>query len=348
MPQEISWRDVMGYSLLWSALGAVLVLLALFDLYATTLTVSGTGPMSKRLGRCVWNTFLAAHRRGAGHGVLTTAGPCAVLTLIVVWLVLCWLGWFLIFCGSEDMVVNATTTLSASPVERLYYAGYSLTTIGYGDFRASGPWSQLLSVVCGFNGLFLITLAITYSIPVVSSSVDKRRLSAVIGAIGRSSSEIVDKSFGSGDFQFLVNQLQQITGEVAAIAEKHLAYPVLLFFHAPARETALPVTLSRLDEALTIISIAFPDTPAQSQAQIKTSQEVIETFMKVLHGNFIPEVDEMPEVPDFMQIHVLKQSPLTRDEIQEHIASLERRRLLLSYVVADGWSWSDVHDAAKP
>lgn len=336
----------MGYSLLWPALGTAIVLFALIDFYATTVTVSGSGPMSKWLARRMWLGFLALHRHHKNHRLAAAAGPSIVLTLILAWFLLCWLGWFLIFCGSEGSVINAKTAVAASPVERFYFAGYTLTTIGYGDFRAPNAPGQIVAVLSGLNGLFLVTLAITYSIPVVSSSVDKRRLSTLIDAIGHSSADIVDRSFGNGDFQFLVSQLQYITGDVAEIAEKHLAYPVLLYFHAPDQKTALPVTLSRLDEALTIIDIAFPDIPAQTRAQIRTSQEVIETFLNILHARFLTELNETPQLPDFMQIDVLKQSPLTRDEIRNRIASLTRRRLLLSYVIADGWNWSDVHGAA--
>jgi hypothetical protein len=333
----------MGYSPWWSALGTLIVLFAIFDFYTTTVTVSGSGPMSKWLARRVWLGFLSFHRRNPNHRLLSAAGPCIVLILILSWFFFCWLGWFLIFCGSENSVINAKTTLNASVVDRIYYAGYTITTIGYGDFRAPNAPGQIVSVLSGLNGLFLVTLAITYSIPVVSSSVDKRRLAALIDSIGNSSKDIVDKSVGSGDFQFLVSQLQQLTGEVAAIAEKHLAYPVLLYFHSRNHDTALPLALSRLDDALTVITFAFPDTPQQTRAQIAMSQEVIRKFMGILHANFIAEAKEIPAAPDFMQIDALKQSPMTRDEIQEHIASLERRRQLLAYVEADGWSWTDVH-----
>ncbi|MCW8193872.1 two pore domain potassium channel family protein [Proteobacteria bacterium 005FR1] len=341
----------MGFSLWWSALGTLIVLFAIFDFYTTTVTVSGSGPMSKWLARRVWVGFLAIHRRKPNHRLLAAAGPCIVLVLILGWFFFCWLGWFLIFCGSESSVISAKTTLNASIVERIYFSGYTLMTIGYGDFRPPNTPGQIISVLCGLNGLFLVTLAITYSIPVVSSSVDKRRLSTLIHSIGHNSKEIVEKSIGSGDFQFLVSQLQQITSDVASISEKHLAYPILLYFHAPSRDAAMPLTLSRLDEALSLVAFAFPDTPQQTRSQIAMSQEVIANFLGILHANFISEADHIPAPPDFMQIDSLKQSPMTRDEIQEHLATLERRRQLLAFVEADGWRWTDVnetdHDESK-
>lgn len=334
----------MGYSPLWSVLGTMVVFFAILDFYTTTMTVSGTGPMSKWLARRVWLGFMAVHRRKPSHRFLAAAGPCIVLVLILSWFFLCWVGWFLIFCGSESSLINAKTTLSADLVDRIYYAGKTLTTVGYGDFRAPNELGQIVSVLCGLNGLFLVTLSITYSIPVVGSSVEKRRLSALIDSMGHSSGDIVDRSIGNGDFQFLVNQLQQLTVEVAAIAEKHLAYPVLLYFHAPSRDAALPLTLSRLDEALTVIAFAFPDTPQQTKAQIQMTQEVIKNFMGILHANFISAAKDAPQMPSYGEIQALKQSPMTRDEIQGHFASLERRRQLLAYVHADGWHWADVHE----
>jgi hypothetical protein len=335
---------MVGYSLFWPVLGTLVILFVMFDFYTTTVTVSGSGPLSKRISRAIWQGFIGVHRLKPNHQLLRSAGPCIVLLLILMWFFACWLGWFLIFCGSENSVISAKTSLPASVAERIYYAGYTLTTIGYGDFRTPNLPGQLVSIVSGLNGLFLVTLAITYSIPVVSSSVDKRRLSALIDAMGRSTPEIIDNSFGSGDFQFLVRQLQQLTPDISAIAEKHLAYPVLLYFHGPTHQTALPLTLSRLDEALTVITFAFPDAPRQSAAQIEMSQRIIETFMAILHGSFISAAKESPSIPDIASIDVLKQSPMTRDEIVEHITSLDRRRYLLAYVRADGWTWADVHE----
>lgn len=199
----------MWYSPGWAVIGTALVLFSIYDFYVTTVTVSGSGPLSKRLARGLWVLALWWHRRKPAHGLLAAGGPLIMLIMIATWFALCWLGWFLIFCGSETAVVAASTDVPANIVERAFYAGYTITTIGYGNFQAPNAVGQFGSILGGLNGLFLVTLAITYSIPVISASVEKRKLSAQIHSLGESTNALVETGRDDTSCSFLTSQLQQ-------------------------------------------------------------------------------------------------------------------------------------------
>lgn len=144
----------MTFSLVWPILGTLLVAFTVYDFYVTTVTLKGGGALSKWFSNMFWKGFLWLHRRSVGSRTLSSAGPVILLMTILMWFGLCWFGWFLIFCGTDTAVVNAQTLLPASGIERFYYAGFTLTTVGYGDFSTPNPTGQVASIIAGFNGLF--------------------------------------------------------------------------------------------------------------------------------------------------------------------------------------------------
>ena len=337
----------MWYSPIWAGAGILLVLFAIYDFYVTTVTVNGSGPLSQRLARGLWLFALSWHRRKSAHGLLRAAGPIILLTLIGVWFALGWLGWLLIFCGSETAVVNAQNGVPATLVERAFYAGYSLTTIGYGNFRAPNSAGQFGSILAGLNGLFLVTLAITYSLPVISAAVEKRMLAIQIYAVGKHTPAIVDLGEEDESFSFLTAQLEQITTSIAGLSQKHLAYPVLHYFHSDQSAAALPINLARLDDALTLILLTVPDLPATSRMQMQAAQQVINNLLETLHSDFIGSPEQTPRAPDCSQIKLLRRLAIAPRDAKHAVEANSHRPLLKAFVENDGWQWNDVHELPK-
>ena len=132
--------------------GILLITLANYDAIKTTLSASHSGPLTNRSISTVWTLLLALHQRHRCHRVLSAAGPWLTVGLMTVWLLLALVGWWLLFCSTEDAVVNATTKAPANDVERLYYAGYTLTTLGYGDFVPGSDTWRLAPPLAAANG----------------------------------------------------------------------------------------------------------------------------------------------------------------------------------------------------
>lgn len=333
----------MLYSQVWIWVGGALIIATTYDFYATTVTASGSGPISKRICRGLWRSFLVVHRRRRSHKLLKVGGPLMLLLLILTWFAMCWVGWLLVFSGSENAVINASTKQPATFWERVHYAGYTITTIGYGNFRAASPAAQVGSIIAGFNGLFLVTLAISYTIPVVSAAVEKRKLALVISAMGATANELMDNGQGSGDYGPLVSQTQQLNMLVAALTEKHYAYPVLHYFHAELYRNSLALNLARLSETLIIVLFAFPDLPGDSKSQLNTSKRLIDNFVGTLAGDFTGTAFVAPKPLDCAGLKALTRSNCSPMEVEKHLEAQPERQLLLAYVRNDGWDWSDVH-----
>lgn len=339
----------MPFSPLWILPGAMLIVVALYDFYTTTMTLQGGGPISRNLPHWLWVSCLRAQRVVGRGQLLSAAGPVIMLMMILVWFGLCWLGWWMIFCGNEALIVNAQTQAPADWVERLYYAGYTLTTVGYGDFMAATPAARIASIVAGFNGLFLVTMAITYSIPVLSATAERRQLSLLINMLGQSTEDMVNKNYGEGSFSFLAAQLQQLTGQIAGVSQQQLAYPVLHYFHDTRAANALPLNIARLREAVTVILFAFPHLPHATRAQLETTQRVIDHFLENVKPAFASKNRNgaVPVGPAYARIFVLKNSARKPGEIDAFVRAQLRRKLLLDYIESDGWSWDDVHCAER-
>lgn len=150
--------------------GILLITLADYDAIKTTLSASHSGPLTNRSISTVWTLLLALHQRHRCHRVLSAAGPWLTVGLMTVWLLLALAGWWLLFCSTEDAVVNATTKAPANDVERLYYAGYTWTTLGYGDFVPGSDTWRLAPPLAAANGFFLFTLTITYMLSIIAAS----------------------------------------------------------------------------------------------------------------------------------------------------------------------------------
>lgn len=324
-----------------TAIGVLIVAIAVFDLYSTTVTFGGSGFLSRWVTRPLWNLLLRIHSRAENHKLLSLGGPLLLLLLFFMWFGLSWLGWFLIFSGDEMAVVQATTKRPASWIERLYFVGYTLTTVGYGDFVPEASGWRIASTFAGLNGFFLITMSVTYFLPVVSAVVEKRQIATVIASIGTSPSSLVDNSFERGEFQSLAEQLQELNWRIAGIAEKHMAYPVLHYFHPENKDASLPIALVRLDEALSVIQYAFPELP-HGNRQFRATQTVVDNFLDAIESTMLTRSTELPSLPKLNAIAALSQAQRGVGDVECGMRSQQRRGRLLAYVREDGWDWEDV------
>jgi hypothetical protein len=66
-------------------------------------------------------------------------------------------------------------TNSTTVVNKIFYTGYTLSTLGLGDMEPEGNFWDILTAILSFTGLILISIAITYLIPVVSAEIAKRK-----------------------------------------------------------------------------------------------------------------------------------------------------------------------------
>ncbi|WP_227369261.1 potassium channel family protein [Halomonas sp. M20] len=323
-------------------IGFILIALATYDAIQTTLSASNSGPLTNRFINCIGEIFLTIHRRRKSHAMLNALGPWITVLLIILWVSLAWLGWFLLFCSVPYAVVNSTTMMMATALERFYFIGYTISTLGYGDYVPGDNFWRFLSALAAANGLFLFTLAVTYIVPVVSATVQKRQCALSISALGHSPLHIIKTTHHGESFPGLANQLVSLQGSITTLGQQHLAYPILHYYHSRHSISALPVALARLYQALLIIEYACPRLDPATRLQISLTLDSIHQFLDTLHTAFIYPSQHEPSLPDLLPYAELPCFDKTAEKIHDHLSSQSRQKLLLCYNYKDGWDWEDV------
>lgn len=252
----------------WLALagGALLVLLCLADIFLTVLYArGGAGLLAPRLNKVIWSCFRVAapRRQPAKDAFLSFAGPTILVASLVVWILLLAVGFALIAWPGLGTGIQASSGPTATGfVPALYWAGYSLTTLGTGDLVPQTDFYRLLMVLQAGIGFSVLTLVITYLMSVYSALVRRNTLAQQLhhlsGGTGDAAEIVVRLRPGraAGSAAVILNQLG--TG-LLDLLESHHSYPVLHYFRMRRTRYAMArIALLALDTA-TLIKAALAD-----------------------------------------------------------------------------------------
>ncbi|MGN6523065.1 MAG: ion channel, partial [Actinomycetes bacterium] len=163
-------------------------------------------------------------------------GVVIVGTTMLAWIVLAFLGWCLVFVSSPDAVVTSEAHLGAGVAARLYYVGYSMTTLGNGAYRPGSTPYEAATVAATFTGMLLITLAISYLASLIGAVVAKRSFAAQVLALGDNAVDAVAALTSSGGAGTTVTMLGSLSGALSTLSQQHRAYPLLHAFQPRERE----------------------------------------------------------------------------------------------------------------
>ena len=332
-------------------LGVGLFAFVLIDLVLTTFAPTGSGVITGRLRRWVWYVFLKASGRKGSSNILNYAGPVTVVIWLFGWLVLVWLSNALIFLSDPDSIVAASNMRSTTWTEKVYFTGYTLSTLGSGEFIPWGTGWQLYSSFISFSGFMLVTIALTYLYSVVTNDINRRKTSLKIYHTGATPQEILLRFWDGEGFSRLKNDLSSLSEQILQVAQNHMAYPVLHNFHTTRRDENLVINLTCLDEALTLLLLYKPRDVKPSLPELYQLRSAITYYLQTLRNAFISPTDEDPPAPELAPLLKnglpLQGRPfheLTTDDIKL------RRRLLRGLLHSQGWNWSVIesHHSKDP
>ena len=321
------------------ASGALLIAAALVDVVWTTVAAgSGAGPITSRLARSLWRLALTVHTRRPSHALLSFSGVAVVLAVLTSWITLALAGWALVFSAAEGGVRATTSEAPASLVGRLYFTGYTVFTLGNGDYvPGDGAW-QLATVLAVATGLILVTLSITYLVPVASAVALRRQLATYIASLGGEPHEIVVRSWDGSGFGGLSQHLVSLTPLFHTSRQQHLAYPVLHYFHSQDRESAAAPNVVNLSQALHLLRHAVTPEVRPDVATLDPLDRAIGGFLGTVGAAYLSPAQPvaLAELAPLRDAGV----PVTTDaEYETTAAETEgRRRLLASLLADDGWS----------
>ncbi|MBD0269321.1 MAG: two pore domain potassium channel family protein [Cyanobacteria bacterium Co-bin8] len=324
-------------------LGAAIILFVALDIVITTLTVGGAGPLMKWIAGSMWWLALKIHHRRHNHTLLVTTGWTILVLMVVVWLLLTWVGWTLVFSAAETAVVNTDTSVPATLWERIYFTGFTIATLGIGDYKPQYPFWQISTAVAAANGFFFVTLGVAYLLPVSSAVAVKRGLALYISTLGGTGDEILSRSWNGQDFGQLDQHLINLVPMISQLGESHLTYPILYYFHSIDRSRSMPLSIAALDEALTLLQYGVLAEYRPDSMALDTMRRANAAFLNTLRAIYLNPNQDAPPLPslDLLRSHGI---PTVSDEEYHRAAKRlgQRRKLLLALLTNDGWSWDAI------
>lgn len=326
-------------SVLYYVSGAAFILLAVTDLIWTTLWVDGgAGPVSRRLAKGTWRLVKWASK-GNTH-FFSVVGPLILVMTIATWAALMWVGLTLFFTGDPQSIIQTTFTGPIQWYERFYFTGFTLFTLGVGDYSPQPGFWQVVTAFSSGMGIMLLTLGASYIISVVGAVVNKRAFARTVTGLGLTSSDIVKLAWDGEDLHQLDLILMNLSSKITELCQQHQAYPLLYFYHSQKMVESSVVAVALLDETLSVIEWGVADVTLYNTVLVKGARSSIGSYLETLTSAFIEEAHTEPIEPD---IHAVKSTgiPFVSEEVfKGRLAqAAPRRRKLLGAVQADCHSW---------
>lgn len=322
-----------------AVLGAALLVGTVVDALWTTLWVDGAaGPVTSRTTSWTWHGI---RRLGGGrHRLLSMTGPLILFGTVVGWVLALWAGWVLLFGADPQSLSDTRNGGHADWVGRIWFVAYAMFTMGNGDFSPKdGAW-QIVAALVNASGMFLVTLAITYLLSVISAVVDKRAFASAVHGLGRDGADVVLAGWNGQDLHPLDRQLAQLSSQLSRLTEQYLSYPVLQYYHAARPEKSPALAVGVLDDALTLLRFGVRPEARPDTAGLTSARATVDSFLETLEAAFIPAAPESPPVPDLDRLRAAGVPVVDGHAFEREVHGLRgRRRSLLGLVRNDGWSW---------
>jgi hypothetical protein len=328
-------------------LGLLLLALAIIDLLWTTLWVDGgAGPLSSRLSTAIWRELRKLG--GRRSRTLSLAGPVILVVTLFVWVLLIWAGWTFLFAGESRSLYHSGGNEPVRWPARIAYVAHTMFTVGSGDLRArEGLW-QIVSSITAASGMLFVTMGVSYVISILGAVSTKRAFAGSVTGLGRRGEEVVASGWNGENLRSLELPLSTFASQLSLLAEQHMAYPILHYYHSEGPGDAAAVAVAALDEALTLIRFGVSNDARLDSALIKGTRESVRAYLSTLNSAFIQPSDHAPPLPDLGRLRAAGIPTVSDAAFAEALTALDgRRRKLLGLIDADAWEWPPVEEPSE-
>jgi len=319
----------------------LLMTLIFWDAFITVFSTHGAGPLTGWWTGALWRLLLMIHQRRPIHTVLSIAGPLMLLGVACGWYTLLAISWVMFFCSGDGLVVNNLTQEPAGVLGVIYFVGTTLAGVGYGDLIPSRfPWT-FWSNFAAFTSTVLLTTSLSYLLPIVAASLERKHMAQRIFAIGKSVPEFIAESWQGRADGALDQYLLSLSTEVDRHAHKHLAYPILQYFHSADSHQSPSKALLMFADSIFLISNGAGEEVRPPRSYIKLINASIDNYTQLATAQaMLPDhVDSVES--DELRLETLRKLNLpVVDEAEFDLALkdyAERRSKLKALCEQDGW-----------
>ncbi len=226
-------------------------MLVAWDIVLTLLHPMARGPISYMANRATWRAARWASLHVLGGRGLSHAGPLAVVTNVLAWVIGMWMGYALVYLPSVEAFSYDPTTPFAQKgaMEALYVSGAALTTVGFGDVVATGELLRLFTVAEAATGFGVLSAAIAFVLalhPLVTQLRSTGLQLADSGALAPGGAARLLEQAGPSELALVLRQLTESHENVRR-------FPVLYYFESGNRNESL----SALVRGSTLLLVAL-------------------------------------------------------------------------------------------
>lgn len=326
--------------------GLLVLILTLLDISLTALSSNGAGYLTDLLCRGVWEGLKKTANNDGSKRYLEKSGILIIGLLLFLWIGLIWLGHTLIFAADPGSILHDSTYETADFWEKMYTVGYLLSTMGLGDYVLSTSAWKIYAAVVSFSGLILLTTFVTYLIPVLSAEIEKKNLSLFISCFGNSVADLLQKQFNGENFDRFNDLIVEVEQPIIAHGQKHLAYPILNYFHNSDRAKSFILNLTILDESIYLLLYHVEPARRPDTERLMRLRRAINTFLTANHELFVKPASKPLPPPDLAALQA-KGLPLTTVPPDPPVESRQdidkRRKLLRSLIEFEGWRADQIY-----
>lgn len=325
--------------------GAVTIAFVLADIVKTTLSSNGGGFLTNTISGAVWKLFFLAAGRDGRSRLLPHAGMLILVSIILAWVLSLWLGLFLLLLSDPFSVVTDKGA-SSNALEKLYFAGFSLSTLGVGDYKANSDGWRLLTSTAAFAGLVFITVSITYFVPLLSAVSFQRSLAFQIRSMGLTPGEIVRNSWDGSSFAIFVDACGTLERMLIQHTLSHYTYPVLQYFHSADPVQAFPRNIVVFAEAFYLIRYGARLERAHA-LKLEKTEVFLDAYIEAMRQDVVPgNRGGQPPGLDSAALRDTGSPVKTPEELSQALRQHDigpKREALGAVLAADGWGWPDVY-----
>lgn len=312
-------------------IGFFILAYTFLDFFHTTLSGQGFGWMTGKINRFLGRVIL----KNRNNLIFKYSGILHLLVTTLFWLLMLFLGAFIIYSSSPEMVITSDSKLPATLPERLYYTGFVISTLGIGDFIPGKDLSRIITTLLSFSGFILLTTALTYLISVVNTVLQKKQLAIYISTLGNDINEIYESVITPEGVNLLVRNTNSIREMIIRNSSNYIFFPIVQFYLSGKKDEALELQLVRLYEVLTILGFQFE----QGSGQALKIKSIIATIVNYIdlglekQGDYPFDPEEIEKHRQFWSQHFLTYPSQPKAD-----------KAINASLQSAGWLWEDVYE----
>jgi hypothetical protein len=290
-------------SIALGAVGAVIVLAALADLFVTVFNYDGFDFLASRMHRLLWKTMRALARplpERARHTALSLGSASMLPATYILWLGLLICGFALIFhAGLRGQGFSSRAGHGIGTA--FYLSAGDITSLIFGDILARSGLMRALVDLETIIGLTTFTLALGYVVTTFDVLKTLDSLHAVVRRHAEDPSRpssILARHFRGGQPSELPSLLESLTDKLESYDQGLRRYPVVYYFHTRRVARSIPRVFSSLGRLVALLRWGLPaDEPMSQDPLLIALITEYGTTLERLQRSFVGPQDLKPPEP---------------------------------------------------